>query len=49
MWDCIIYNYLLEQNIVVPPKRHEEKSEAYEGAYVKEPQIGRIGGFVVLT
>ena len=41
MWDCIIYNYLLEQNIVVPPKRHEEKSEAYEGAYVKEPQIGR--------
>ena len=41
MWDCIIYNHLREQKIVIPPKKHEQKSEAYEGAYVKEPQLGR--------
>ena len=41
MWDCIIYNHLKDQQIVVPPKRHETKTEAYEGAYVKDPQIGR--------
>ena len=41
MWDCIIYNHLKDQQIVVPPKKHETKSEAYEGAYVKEPNIGR--------
>ena len=41
MWDCICYNHLRENNIVIPPKKHEEKSEAYEGAYVKEPQLGR--------
>lgn len=40
MWDAIIYNYLLERNIVVPPKVIGEKDEAFEGAYVKEPQIG---------
>ena len=41
MWDCIIYNHLKDQQIVVPPKKHDTKSEAYEGAYVKDPQIGR--------
>ena len=41
MWDCIIYNHLREQRIVIPPKKHEEKSDAYEGAYVKDPQVGR--------
>ena len=41
MWDCIIYNHLREQRIVVPPKQNETKNEAYEGAYVKEPKIGR--------
>ena len=41
MWDCICYNHLRENNIVIPPKKHEEKGEAYEGAYVKEPQLGR--------
>jgi len=41
MWDCIIFNHLKDQQIVVPPKRHETKLEAYEGAYVKDPQIGR--------
>ena len=41
MWDCIIYNHLREQNIVIPPKSHEVKDSAYEGAYVKDPQVGR--------
>jgi DNA polymerase elongation subunit (family B) len=41
MWDCIICNHLKDQQIVVPPKKHETKLEAYEGAYVKTPQIGR--------
>ena len=41
MWDCIIFNHLKDQQIVVPPKKHDTKSEAYEGAYVKDPQIGR--------
>jgi DNA polymerase elongation subunit (family B) len=40
MWDAIIYNNLLDKKIIVPPKNVGEKSEAFEGAYVKEPQIG---------
>ncbi len=40
MWDALIYNYLLDKKIVVPPRRIAKKSEAFEGAYVKEPQIG---------
>jgi DNA polymerase elongation subunit (family B) len=40
MWDAIMYNYLLEQNIIVPPKGSTKKDGAFEGAYVKEPQIG---------
>ena len=27
--------------MVIPPKVHETKTEAYEGAFVKDPQIGR--------
>jgi DNA polymerase elongation subunit (family B) len=41
MWDCIIFNHLKDQQIVVPPKKHATKTEGYEGAYVKDPQIGR--------
>ena len=40
MWDALIYNYLLDKKIVVPPRRVAKKTEAFEGAYVKEPQIG---------
>ncbi len=40
MWDALIYNYLLERNVVVPPRRIAKRNEAFEGAYVKEPQIG---------
>jgi len=41
MWDSLIYSYLLEKKIVVPPKVIKGKSEAFEGAYVKEPQVGK--------
>jgi len=40
MWDALIYNYLLDKKIVVPPRRVAKKNEAFEGAYVKDPQIG---------
>jgi DNA polymerase elongation subunit (family B) len=34
------YSYLLEKGIVVPPKIIKQKNSAFEGAYVKEPQVG---------
>jgi DNA polymerase elongation subunit (family B) len=40
MWDALTYNRLLEDNIIVPPKVHKEKDSAFEGAYVKEVQVG---------
>ena len=40
MWDNLIYSYLLNKKIIIPPKEHKEKSEAFEGAYVKEVQAG---------
>jgi len=40
MWDALIYNYLIEKKIVVPPNEFKSKSSAFEGAYVKDPQIG---------
>jgi len=40
MWDAITYNHLHRKGIVIPPKKGEEKEEAYEGAYVKDPQTG---------
>ena len=39
MWDALTYNHLMNQNIVVPPRVVKEKSEAFEGAYVKDPQV----------
>jgi DNA polymerase elongation subunit (family B) len=40
MWDVIIHNYLLSQNIVVPQLRVTEKERQIIGAYVKDPQVG---------
>ena len=39
-WDCIIYHYLMEHNIVIPPKRTSKKDAQYAGAYVKDPIVG---------
>jgi DNA polymerase elongation subunit (family B) len=41
MWDSMIYSYLHNKKIIVPPKVVKNKSEAFEGAYVKEPQVGK--------
>jgi DNA polymerase elongation subunit (family B) len=40
MWDSLIYSYLLERKIIVPPKVVSRKDSAFEGAYVKDPQVG---------
>jgi DNA polymerase elongation subunit (family B) len=40
MWDAMTYSYLLEKGIIVPPKVVKNKTSAFEGAFVKDPQIG---------
>ena len=40
MWDALIYNHLLGKKIIIPPRITQKKNEAFEGAYVKDPQIG---------
>jgi DNA polymerase elongation subunit (family B) len=40
LWDIIIYNYLKERNIVLPPITRSDKKDQYAGAYVKEPIPG---------
>ena len=39
-WDILIHNYLMDRQIVIPQKTNSEKSDKYEGAYVKDPQTG---------
>jgi DNA polymerase elongation subunit (family B) len=40
MWDSLTYSYLYEKNIIVPPREVKSKDSAFEGAYVKEVQVG---------
>ena len=40
MWDTLIYNYLKERKICVPPRQESDKNDKYAGAYVKEPKPG---------
>jgi DNA polymerase elongation subunit (family B) len=40
MWDTLIHNDLMEQNIVVPQNVHTSKDSQFAGAYVKDPIIG---------
>ena len=40
-WDVLIHNYLKNKKIVIPQKSSQSKSDKYEGAYVKEPQVGQ--------
>ena len=40
MWDSLTYSYLLGKDIIVPPKEIQDQDAAFEGAYVKEPQVG---------
>lgn len=39
-WDVMIHNYLMDKGIVIPQKKDKDKSDKYEGAYVKDPQVG---------
>jgi len=39
IWDCIIYRYLSERNIAIPPNVKKHK-DPYEGGYVKDPKVG---------
>ena len=39
IWDSIIYRYLSDRNIAVPPSVAKSK-ESYPGGYVKEPRVG---------
>ena len=41
VWDTLIANHLLKKNICVPPREEHIKDMKYEGAYVKEPQLGQ--------
>ena len=40
-WDVLIHNYLKKKKVVIPQKSSQSKSDKYEGAYVKEPQVGQ--------
>ena len=40
-WDVLIHNYLKNKKIVIPQKSSSSTSEKFEGAYVKEPQVGQ--------
>lgn len=39
-WDNMIYNHLRKKNKVIPQKKEHEKDKKFEGAYVKDPQVG---------
>ena len=41
LWDTLIYNHLLKDNIQIPPRIEQAKDEKYVGAYVKSPQVGQ--------
>ena len=40
MWDSLTYSYLFEKGIIVPPRITKSKDGMFEGAYVKEVQVG---------
>lgn len=40
VWEMIIYNYLRDKDVVIPQRSSVNKSEQFEGAYVKDPLIG---------
>lgn len=39
-WDCLLYNHLLEKNIMIPQKK-ERFSNGFPGGYVQEPKTGK--------
>lgn len=43
MWDTLAHNFLIKDNIVVPPKKDQRKSSQYAGAFVKDPVPNKYG------
>lgn len=41
-WDCLIHYRLLEKKIAIPPHQRKDRG-SLEGAWVKDPQVGRHG------
>jgi len=41
MWDVIIHNYLLEQKIVIPQFKRNDKPYSFVGGHVKNPILGK--------
>ena len=39
-WDTLIYNHLKSKHIVIPPREDHDKAAQFEGAYVKDPDLG---------
>jgi DNA polymerase elongation subunit (family B) len=39
IWDSIIYRYLSERKVAIPPTERKHK-DSYPGGYVKEPRVG---------
>lgn len=46
MWDAIIYNHLLANNVIIPAKEISTKDVKFEGAYVKDPVVGKYKNVV---
>ena len=46
-WDVVVHNSLIAQGIVVPQFEATDYYEGIEGAYVKEPLLGKRHGWVV--
>ena len=40
MWDSIIYKHLRDKKVVIPMEKEDADKRAYEGGYVKDPQVG---------
>lgn len=40
LWDIMIYHRLRAENKQIPPRKNEEKTEQYAGAFVKDPLVG---------
>lgn len=41
MWDTLTHNHLMSKKIVVPQKKSSVKDQQFEGAYVKDPIVGK--------
>jgi len=40
-WDCVLYNHLWDQNVVVHPRDNSRPDRSIEGAYVQDPVPGQ--------